>query len=73
MEDLKTYVYPTVCMAVEIKKDPKGAEWLFMRIRAHKIKNGRFDQEVQIVDESGDVVALSKHVCFAVMRSETRL
>jgi hypothetical protein len=49
-------------MNTEIKKDPKGAEWLFVRTKAHKIKNGRFDTDVWVLDEEGDLVALSKHV-----------
>lgn len=66
MEDLKTITYPTVCLSIEVKKDPKDAEWLFVRIRSHQIKNGRFDQDVTVLDEKGDLVALSKHVCTAI-------
>jgi archaeosine-15-forming tRNA-guanine transglycosylase len=54
--------YPTLCMSSEIKKDPKGTKWLFMKITAHEIKNGRFDTDVYVVDEEGELVALSKHV-----------
>ena len=60
--------YPTVSMATEIKKDPKGAKWLFMRMRAHRILNGRFDTEVQVVDEEGDLVVLGKHVSIVMDR-----
>lgn len=66
LADLQTHIYPTACLSVEVKKDPREAEWLFMRIRSHKIVNGRFDEEVQVVDEGGDLVALSKHVCLSV-------
>lgn len=66
MEDLKTITYPTVCLSIEVKKDPKDAVWLFVRINSHQIKNGRFDQDVRVLDERGELVALSKHVCTAV-------
>jgi N-methylhydantoinase B/oxoprolinase/acetone carboxylase alpha subunit len=33
-----------------------------MRIESHEIKNGRFDEVVQIFDEEGDLVAMAKHV-----------
>jgi hypothetical protein len=66
LEDLKAIVYPMVCCTIEVKKDPKHAEWLFMKIRSHQIANGRYDQWVEVVDESGDLVALAKHVCTAV-------
>ena len=48
-------------MTTEIKKVPKGAKFLFMRARANSIENGRYDWEVHLVDESGELVALSKH------------
>jgi hypothetical protein len=54
-------------MATEIKKDPKGAEWLFLRIKTHKIKNGRFDTDIWVLDEEGDLVALSKHVSLTLL------
>lgn len=57
---------PTLSLSLEIKKDPKDAKWLFLRIRAHKIQNGRFDTDVYVMDESGDLVALSRHVSLHV-------
>lgn len=62
MADLSKYVFPTMCMSVEIKKNIKDAEWLFLEIVCHDIKNGRYDTNVRVLDESGDLVALSKHV-----------
>jgi archaeosine-15-forming tRNA-guanine transglycosylase len=55
-------------MTTEIKKDPKESKWLFMKVRAHVIKNGRFDTEVIVVDEGGELVALSRHVSLALVR-----
>jgi len=49
-------------IATEIKKDPKSCTWLFLRIRAHIIKNGRFDTDLWVIDEEGELVAMSKHV-----------
>jgi len=49
-------------MTTEIKKVPKGAKWLYMRARANVIKDGRYDLEVHILDQSGELVALSKHI-----------
>ena len=52
-------------MNLEVKKTlpPEGVEWLFVRVRPKQIKNGRMDLEVVILDEQGDIVALSQHVC----------
>ncbi len=60
--------YPTLLLNMEIKKalPEEGARWLFVRLQAKTIKNGRYDLEVLCLDETGDLVAISNHVCFAV-------
>lgn len=62
MTGYQANAYPSLAFSVEIKKDPGHCEWLFARIQTRAIQNGRFDEEVQIVDEAGTLVALSKHV-----------
>ncbi|KAI9869993.1 MAG: hypothetical protein M1830_004859 [Pleopsidium flavum] len=56
--------YPTLLLNLEIKKalPAGGVEWLFARVRAKQIRNGRMDLECVILDEGGDIVALSHHV-----------
>ncbi|KAK4239548.1 thioesterase-like superfamily-domain-containing protein [Achaetomium macrosporum] len=56
--------YPTVVLNLEVKKalPEEGVEWLQLRIQSKQIKDGRFDLEVLILDEQGDLVALSNHV-----------
>ncbi|KAI9852571.1 MAG: hypothetical protein M1824_001860 [Vezdaea acicularis] len=60
--------YPTLLLNLEIKKllPPEGLDWLFVRVRAKQIRNGRLDLEVVALDEEGEIVALSHHVCFVV-------
>lgn len=60
--------YPTLHLSLEIKKalPSEGVQWLFSRVRAKQIKNGRFDLEVVILDERADIVALSHHVAMIV-------
>jgi hypothetical protein len=64
----KTFWYPTVLLNLDIKKalPEEGVEWLFVRVRAKKVKNGRYDLEIIIMDEDGDIVALSNHVVLAL-------
>ncbi|KAG8426080.1 hypothetical protein J3459_008481 [Metarhizium acridum] len=64
----QAYWYPTVTMAIEVKKKlpAEGEEWLRMRASSKAISNGRSDMEVIVFDTSGDLVALSHHVCMAV-------
>lgn len=60
--------YPTLLLNLEIKKalPVEGVRWLFIRLQAKTIKNGRYDLEVLAMDEGGELVAVSNHVCFAV-------
>lgn len=57
--------YPTLLLNLDIKKalPEEGVDWLFVRTRAKQIKNGRYDLEVVVMDEVGDILALSHHVC----------
>ncbi|OBS17652.1 hypothetical protein FPOA_09387 [Fusarium poae] len=56
--------YPTLVMNLDIKKilRQEGVEWLFIRTEARKIEQGRLDLQVTILDQEGDLVALSSHV-----------
>lgn len=60
--------YPTLLLNVDVKKalPEEGVDWLFVRTRNKLIKNGRFDLEVVVLDELGDIVALSHHVCMVL-------
>ncbi|KAL8843565.1 MAG: hypothetical protein Q9170_000069 [Blastenia crenularia] len=66
--------YPTVLLNLDVKKalPEGGAEWLFVRVRAKKIENGRMDLEAVVLDEGGDLVALSNHVCL-ILSSERNM
>lgn len=63
--------YPTLVLNLDIKKllPEEGVEWLFVRVNARSIKNGRLDLEVVIMDETGDIVALSHHVALILPAS----
>ncbi|KAK2768743.1 hypothetical protein FQN54_000599 [Arachnomyces sp. PD_36] len=63
--------YPTVLLNVDIKKKlpPGGVEWLYVRVQNRKIKDGRFDIDIVVLDEDGDVVAISNQVALAVSAS----
>lgn len=60
--------YPTLLLNLEVKKalPEEGVRFLGTRLQTKRIWEGRYDLEVVVWDESGDVVALSHHVCFAV-------
>ncbi|KAF6817821.1 thioesterase family protein [Colletotrichum sojae] len=56
--------YPTLALNLDVKRalPEEGAEWLFIRVLAKVIRNGRLDLEVIVLDGEGNVVALSSHV-----------
>jgi len=43
-----------------------GVRFLSTRLQTKVIREGRYDLEVVVWDEMGEVVALSHHVCFVV-------
>ncbi|CAK0747615.1 hypothetical protein CCP1ISM_2880001 [Azospirillaceae bacterium] len=75
-EPRASYWYPTLLLNLDVKKllPEEGVEWLFARIQAKQIARGRFDLQVEIYDESNDLIALSTHSCLAVdsSRNTTR-
>ena len=65
------YWYPTLSMNLDVKKllPPEGVEWLFVRVQAKVIKNGRLDLDITVLDSEGEIVALSSQ-CSLVMHAE---
>lgn len=62
------YWYPTLVLNLEVKKmlPEEGVEWLFVRVRSKGIRNGRFDLDIEVWDEAGDLVATSVHASLIV-------
>lgn len=65
------YWYPTLVLNLDVKKalPEEGAKWLYLRLQAKSIRNGRYDLEMVIMDAQGELVALSHHVCLAISAS----
>lgn len=63
--------YPTVTLNVEFKKrlPPGGVEWLYSRVHSKVLRDGRTDLDVVVLDERGEVVALSNQVALVVSAS----
>lgn len=63
--------YPTVTLNVDMKKrlPVEGVEWLYSRVVTKVVKDGRTDLEVTVLDERGEVVALSTQVGLALSAS----
>jgi len=57
-----------VLLNLDFKKviPDEGLEWLFVRVAAKQIRNGRMDLEIVIMDAEGDIIALSHHVALAL-------
>lgn len=65
------YWYPTVTMNIDFKKrlPAQGPEWLYSRVQTKVVRDGRTDLDVVVLDEQGDVVALSTQVGLVVSAS----
>ncbi|EXJ79125.1 hypothetical protein A1O3_08626 [Capronia epimyces CBS 606.96] len=70
------YWYPTLVLNLDVKKllPPEGVEWLFVRVKAKAIRNGRFDLDVEVWDVQKELVATSSHSSLVVdaSRNTTR-
>lgn len=59
------YAISTLCLSVEFKKRPDpSTQWVMTRSNSSKVSNGRYDVNLQILDEAGDILALSNHVVY---------
>jgi len=67
-QPIARFWYPTVVLNIDVKKalPEEGIEWLFVRCRSKQIKNGRYDIEVIVMDEHGELVAISHHVAMVL-------
>jgi hypothetical protein len=64
------YGYPTLSMSMEIKRDPKCAEWLFVRIKTDGLLNGRYTSDVTVLNEEGELVAIARIMGLVVKISQ---
>lgn len=73
-EPTAKYWYPTLSLNLDVKKllPEEGVDWLFTRVRARAIRNGRFDLDVEVRDADDDLVALSTH-CALIMGTERNI
>lgn len=69
--DKAKFWYPTVTLNVDMKKHlpVDGVEWLYSRIVTKVVRDGRTDLDVTVLDQNGDVIALSTQVGLVVSAS----
>jgi acyl-coenzyme A thioesterase PaaI-like protein len=59
------YALSTLCISVEFKRRPDpSTQWVMIRSNSHMVSNGRYDVNLQILAENGDILALSNHVLY---------
>ncbi|KAL3435514.1 thioesterase-like superfamily-domain-containing protein [Aspergillus tetrazonus] len=59
------YALSTLCLSVEFKKRPgPSTKWVLVRSNSHRVVDGRYDVNVQILNEEGEILALSNHVVY---------
>ncbi|KAF3398589.1 hypothetical protein F1880_005681 [Penicillium rolfsii] len=70
-ESKALFWYPTVTLNIDMKKPlPKeGVEWLYSRVVTKVVRDGRTDLDVTVLDQNGEVVAMSTQVGLIVSAS----
>ena len=68
MMGIMKWAFVTICLTLDIRRDPRGEEWLLQRTTMNECKDGRFDQEVKLYSENGELVASSTHSCLMIAR-----
>ncbi|PTU23479.1 hypothetical protein P175DRAFT_0432778 [Aspergillus ochraceoroseus IBT 24754] len=68
------YALSTLCLSLEFKKRPDpSTEWVLIRSNSTQVSEGRYDMNMEILDEAGDLLALSNHVVYVFnLRSRTK-
>lgn len=64
----KGFWYPTLTMTLEVKRKlpDDGLPWIRSRVVAKEVKNGRYDAELLMFNEEGELLAISNHVAMAM-------
>ncbi|TQW01212.1 thioesterase family protein [Cordyceps javanica] len=62
------YWFATLALSLETKEllPEEGVEWLHVRLLAKQLSGGKFDQTIEIRDESGDLIMLGHMVSLAL-------
>ncbi|KAK6333952.1 hypothetical protein TWF696_002464 [Orbilia brochopaga] len=62
------YWYPTLSLCLDIKKAlPKeGVKWVYTKVQSQQIKNGRWDLQVVLLDQDGELLATGSQVALMV-------
>lgn len=51
-------------MSFDFRSDPAAKkEWILNRTVMHKLQSSRFDMDVQMIDDDGELVAMVRHSC----------
>ncbi|KAK6828724.1 hypothetical protein RU639_003736 [Aspergillus parasiticus] len=64
----ETWAFPTVSLTLDIREDPAGKEWILVRSKMRSLRHGRFDMEMQMVDEDNNLLATCRQSCVMFAR-----
>jgi acyl-CoA thioesterase len=57
-------------IAIDIRRDPKGEMRLLMRSVMHVARNGRSDNDIKIINQKGEIVAIVHQANIAIPTSK---
>ncbi|KAL3455478.1 thioesterase-like superfamily-domain-containing protein [Aspergillus heterothallicus] len=62
MKSLIKFNVPSVSLTFDFVQDPAGRiEWILNRATMNRLQNGRFDMDLLMIDEEGNLIAAIKH------------
>jgi len=67
---IKAWDVRTMSIAIDIRRDPMGAKWLLMRSVMHEARNGRSDNDIKVINEKGEIVAIVHQVNITIPTSK---
>ncbi|KAE8325071.1 hypothetical protein BDV39DRAFT_179233 [Aspergillus sergii] len=68
----ETWAFPTVSLSLDIREDPTGKEWILVRSKMRSLRDGRFDMEMQMLDENNNLLATCRHSCVMLARRSSQ-
>ncbi len=57
-------------IAIDIRRDPRGEKWLMLRSVMNEARNGRSDNDIKVVNEKGEIVAIVHQLNIAIPTSK---
>jgi hypothetical protein len=63
LEGIVKYQLPTISLKLDFCTDIKGKEWLLSKTHLRWLSGSRFEENIKIIDDDGNIVATCHQLC----------